>query len=224
MEIFISRLCPVNDRTRFWHSAALCPLSFHGGKPAHTLWNGVKENLILQFEWWGKPGPGHYQLSDLLLVLGFHKAIPKLSVLHKVVISWDHPVKAARWALSWKGLKFRLCYTPVLRAPGNLEVVPYFLGCIWSIPAISICSGVMVQCQTWIQRDVVPVWRILCTSLSHHQAEAVSQHMQKQKDLGGGQIGIFQRNFHHFPVFFFSGLNLSVGSTPGSVISQSLQQ
>lgn len=166
----------------------------------------------------------YYQLRDLLLVLGFHKAIPKLSVLHKGVISWDHPVKAAQWALSWKGLKFRLCYTSVLKAPGNLEVVPYFLGCIWSIPAISICSGVMVQCQTWIQRDVVPVWRILCTSLSHHQAEAVSQHMQKQKDLGGGQIGIFQRNFHHFPVFFFSGLNLSVGSTPGSVISQSLLQ
>lgn len=97
----------------------------------------------------------------------------------------------------------------------------YLVNPCWSV---SVCSGVMVQCQTWIQWDVVPVCRILCTSLNHRQAEAVSQHMQKQKDLGGGQIGIFQRNFHYFLVIFFSDLYLSVGSTPGSVISQSLQQ
>lgn len=62
------------------------------------------------------------------------------------------------------------------------------------------------------------------------QASAITTQKQfhnicrTQKDLGGGKIGIFQRNFYNFLMFFFSGLNLSVGSAPGSVISQSLQQ
>lgn len=42
-----------------------------------------------------------------------------------------------------------------------------------------------------------------------------------QKDLGRGQVGIFQRNFQCFLMYFFSGLNLSVGSAPSSIISQS---
>lgn len=54
-----------------------------------------------------------------------------------------------------------LCCTQVLRTPENLEVVPSFLGCIWSIPAISICSAVMVQCQTRIQQARC------CPSVSH---------------------------------------------------------
>lgn len=40
-----------------------------------------------------------------------------------------------------------------------------------------------------------------------------------QKDLGRGHIGLFQRIFLHFLLCFLPGLNLSVGSAPGSVIS-----
>lgn len=40
-----------------------------------------------------------------------------------------------------------------------------------------------------------------------------------QKDLGREQVGIFQRNFPHFLIYFFAGLNLSVGSAPDDVIS-----
>lgn len=119
-----------------------------------------------------------------------------------------------------------LCYTGMLKIQQNLRVDSHLLGCICPVSGILIFSGV-----TGAVPDLKPANEMLsqCTMFSI-KVSAITKKKQfynicrVQKDLGKGRVGVFKRNFQHLLMYFFLGLNLSVGSAAGSVISQSLQQ
>lgn len=111
----------------------------------------------------------------------------------------------------------------MLRIKQSLKVGPYLPGCIWPVPGILIFSGMMGAVP-----DLNPPNKMSQYVIFSIKVSTITKQFENTcriwKDLGVGQGGIFQRNFKCFLMYFFSGLNLSVGSAPCSVISRSLQQ